>query len=79
MCKQVDVGVGLLRLAAKIDGLPDEIALCARVRIVEAELVGFAAREAGNAVRVGETMALIDLGVEPELRALPQPQAGEER
>ena len=71
--KQVDVGVDLLRLAAEVDGLPDEIALRARVRIVEAELVGFAAREAGYAVRVAKTMALIDLGVEPEFRALPQP------
>ena len=77
--KQVDVGVGLLRLAAEVDRLPNEIALRARVRIVEAELVGFAAREAGYAVRVAKTMALIDLGVEPEFRALPQPDAGEQR
>ena len=77
--KQVDVGIGLLRFATEVDGLPDEIALRARVRIVEAELVGFAARETGYAVRVGETMALIDLGIEPEFRALPQPHAGEQR
>ena len=77
--KQIDVGVGLLRFATQVDGLPDEIALRPRVRIVEAELVGFAAWEAGDAVRVGETMALIELGIEPEFRALPQPHAGEQR
>ena len=50
----VDVGVNLLRFAAEVDGLADEIALHARVRIIRAELVGLAARETGDAVGVGD-------------------------
>ena len=46
---------------------------------MEAKLVEFAAREAGDAVRVSKTMALINLWIDPKLGALPQPQASEQR
>ena len=73
--KQVDVGIDLLCLAAEIDRLSDEIAVRARVWIVEAKLVGLAAREPGDAVGVCKTVALINLWIDPKLGSLPQPQA----
>ena len=74
-----DVGLHLLRLAAQIDGLPHEITLQPPVWIASAELVGLAAWKSSRAVRVSETKALIDLGIEPGLGALPQTHAGEQR
>ena len=47
----VDACIHLLRFAAKVDGLPDEGAMQARIGIVRALLVGLAAGEAGNAKR----------------------------
>ena len=50
----VDAGVNFLAVAAKVDGLADEGARQLRVRISEADFVGFAAGESGNAKRVGQ-------------------------
>lgn len=60
-----DVGVHLLGFAAEIDGLPNDMALDARVGVGEAEPVQVGARKSGHAVRVRETEALIDLGLDP--------------
>ena len=73
------VGFHLFGCAAKIDGLPDEIALHPRVGLLQSELVGLGTGKSGRAVRIRETVALIDLGVDPQFGALPQPQAGKER
>jgi hypothetical protein len=77
--EQVDVGVDLLYLAAEIDGLSNEISVRACVWIVEAKLVGLAAREPSGAVHVCETMALINFRIDPKLGSLPQSQADEHR
>ena len=73
----IDVRFQLLRVAAEIDGLAHESALHADIRIIGADLVGFRAREAGDAVRVADAEALIDFWIEPEFGAFPQSQAGE--
>ena len=73
--KLVDAGVNLLRLAAEIDGLPDECTVQARVGIVGSHLVGFPTGKAGDAERAAETKSLIDFRIDPEFRAMPQPQA----
>ena len=72
----MEVGLHLLGRAAKIDGLADEIALQAGVRVSKPELVGLSARKSGRAVRVGEAKALVDLRIDPHLGATPQPHAG---
>ena len=55
-------------------------ARCTRdIRIIGADLVGFRAREAGDAVRVADAEALIDFRIEPEFGAFPQSQTGEQR
>ena len=66
----------LLR-AAKTEGLAQEIALCANLRIVRAALLRFTIRETGEAQRVADSEALRELGIEIELAALPHPPAEE--
>ena len=73
----IDVRFQLLRIAAEIDGLANESALHADIRVIGADLVGFRAREAGDAVRVADAEALIDFRIEPEFGAFPKSQAGE--
>ena len=77
--KLVDVGVQLLGVAAEIDGLADEGAGNAEVRIAIADLVGLAAGKARQAERVAQAEALIDLGIDPQLRAVPEPPPEVER
>src|SRR5882724_383483 len=77
--KLIDVGIDLLDLAAEIDGLTKKGALNPCIGIRRAKLVGFAAQKAGGAVGVAETEALIDLGIGPELGALPELHPGKER
>ena len=71
----VDVGIDLLLFAAEIDRLPDEHAgnPCVGNRL--ADLVGFAAWKSGDAERAAQPEALVDLRIDPELRALPQLRA----
>ena len=57
--------VDLIRLAAEIEGLAEEQSLQSEVGRRLADLVGFAAREAGDAERVAQPEALVDLGVRP--------------
>ena len=75
----VRVGLDFLALAAEIDGLAHEIALEARVRRCGAELVGFAVGIPGEAVRIADAEALVDLRVDPQFRASPQTKTGIER
>jgi len=74
-----DVGVHFFGFATEIDDLADKCAVYPRVGIVSALLVGFCAREAGDAVSPREPEAHIDLGNEPEFGALPQSQPRIER
>ena len=67
--------IHLLRVAAEIDGLADEVARDARVRHRGADLVCLAARESGDAERRAQAKALVDLRIDPKLGALPQPHA----
>ena len=69
----------LLGFTAQVDGLADECARQPRIGIGRTDLVGFAAGESGNAERVGEPKTLVDLGIDPQLGALPQPHAGVQR
>ena len=77
--KLIDAGIHFLRLAAEIDRLPDESPLAGAHRDSLSDLVGFAAGESGNAERVVEPKSLIDLRIDPQLGALPQPHADIER
>jgi hypothetical protein len=67
----IGVGFDLFAVAAEIDGLPHEIALHPRVRIGRAELIGFAAGIAGDAVGIADAETLIDFRIDPEFGALP--------
>jgi hypothetical protein len=62
--KLVGVGRYLLGLAREIDGLSDEQARQAQIRIVGADLVGFAVGESGDAVCLRPSEALVDLRVQ---------------
>ena len=77
--KLIDVGIHFLSITAEIDGLADEGALNARVRIAKAFLEGFGARKSGDAVYVGKPKALIDLRIDPQFSPLPQSDAGIKR
>ena len=68
-----------LARAAQVDGLAQEQPLQARVGRGAADLIGFRAGETGDAERVGQAEALVDLGVHPQLAARPGPHAGIER
>ena len=47
----------------------------AGVGVGKAELVGFGARKPGHAVGVSQTVALVDLGIDPHFGPLPEPHA----
>ena len=64
---------------AQADGKAAESALGLVIRLAPADLVRLAAREAGDTERIAEPEALIDLGIEVELDALPRADAGEQR
>src|SRR3984893_11750889 len=74
--KLVDAGLHFLCLATKVDCLPHKHPRDARIRYRETDLVSFTAGEARDAERAAETESLVDLRVDPELGALPQPQTG---
>jgi hypothetical protein len=74
--KLVDAGLYFLSLAAEIDGLPQEHSWQPRIGNREPNLVGLSACKSGNAERAGKSEALVDLWVDPELGALPQPKPG---
>ena len=63
--KLIDAGIHFLRFAAEIDRLTDECALQSRIGIGESDLVGFTARESGDAKRVAKAKPLIDFRIEP--------------
>src|SRR5262249_5897282 len=69
----VDAGLDLISVAAEIDNLADKGARYPEIRIGVADFIGFAAGESRNAQRVAQSKALIDLRVDPELGAFPQP------
>ena len=69
--KLVDIGVELLCFAAEIDGLAHEGARHADIGVIGADLVGFRARKAGDAVRVSQAEALVDVRVDPQFGASP--------
>ena len=71
----IDVVFQLLGRAAEPDGLPDEGAVHPGVGVGVAKFVGFAAGKSGQTERVAQPKTLVDFRVEPEFRALPQPQA----
>ena len=72
-------GDGLWRVGVERDHLPDEGARQTKIGNVSAELVRLPAGEARRTDGVAETEPLVDLGIEPELGAGPEPSAGIER
>jgi hypothetical protein len=72
----VDVCLHLFRFAAEVDGLAHEHALHPRIRDGKTNLEGSAGGKAGDAQRAREPEALVDLRVDPQLGALPQPKTG---
>ncbi len=56
-----------------------KVALQPRVRVGRTELIGFGAQKSGRPMRVRDTETLIDLRIEPQFGALPQPHAGIKR
>jgi len=69
------IGIDRLALAAQIDGLAEKEALQPEIGRALADLIGLAARKAGDAERAVEPEPLVDLRVDPHLGAAPWPQA----
>src|SRR5262249_14341834 len=74
----IEICLDLVNLTAEIDGLLEEGALNARKRIARpfARVVVYKSRDP---VEITERETLIDLRVDPDLRALPGPKARIER
>src|SRR6201999_1391633 len=75
------VRIRLCRLlcARQIECLPDECPLQPQVRLILADLISLAARKTGDTQGVIEAVSLIELAVQPTLRAAPQSGADVER
>src|SRR5579862_329662 len=71
----VEIAVDLFAVAAKVDRLPDERARHARIGHRGTDFVGLTAGESGNSERAAQAKPLIELRIDPELGALPQPHA----
>src|SRR5262249_31663581 len=71
----IDACFNLLLLAAEIDGLAQERARDPRIGRRGADLVGLSARKSGGAERAAQSEALIDLRVDPQFGAVPEPRA----
>src|SRR5207245_8676210 len=69
----VDARLDLFGVPAEIEGLSDKSARYAEIRVGAADLIGFTASESRNAQRVAQSETLIDLRIDPKLRAFPQP------
>ena len=69
--KLVRRGIDFLVVAAEISGLPDERARHACIGNQFADFISFAAGKARNAERRTQAEALIDLGIDPQLGAVP--------
>src|SRR5208282_163670 len=65
--------------AAEVEALPDKGALQSKVRLGPAHLVSFAAGEAGEAQRIVETEAFVDLGIDVKRTSIPEPNTQEQR
>src|SRR5215467_3464039 len=68
----VDTRLNLFAVPAEIEGLSDKTARYPEIRVGAADLIGFAAGESRNAQRVAQSEALVDLRIDPNLRAVPQ-------
>src|SRR4051794_6152357 len=78
-CKLIDVAFHLFGFAWKVDRLADEISREPRIGNGSPHLVGFTTGKAGDAQRAAEAKALVDLRVDPEFSARPEPEARIER
>ncbi len=67
-----------LAVSSKVEALAQKGALQPHVRVPFPHLVRFAARKAGDAQRVAQAEALVDLGIHVERAAVPQAYAGEQ-
>jgi len=71
----IDGRLRFFSFAPKPNNLFHEHSWQSDVRIIGSDFIGFTARKSGDAERLAQTETLIDLGIDPNLGALPKPQA----
>ena len=77
-CEFVEVSFDLFRISTQINCLPQEETRYPRIRHGGTNLISLTAWESGYAERAAQTEALINLRIDPQLGALPQPKTSVE-